>query len=69
MNQPSPQQALSILDIATQPANSVNLSREDMVNCHQALIVLQGVVKERDELICKLDKLQKSESAVPSSPE
>lgn len=42
MNQITPQQALHILDIATQP--NVKLSRADFVNCQAALESLNAFV-------------------------
>ena len=45
MNQMTPAQALSVLDIATTPANAGKLSRDDYANVNTALIVLAEFVK------------------------
>lgn len=50
MNQLTPEAALANLAIYTEPANATKMSRQDYVNAHASLTVLDAALKELAEL-------------------
>lgn len=56
MNQPTAEQALSLLAQATEPATIAKLTRVDFVNINNALLVIEAALKELAELKKPADK-------------
>ena len=55
-NNMTPQEVLTVLDIATNPANTGKLSRADYARAEIALGTLQAIVKEHEAMKVELGR-------------